>query len=531
MQVQIFVIVVVLAVGTMLGRWVSRRTRVPEAAVYVLLGAGVALLPAMGDVRLHPDVVLLLFLPPLIYFAAFYSDPRETLSHLTTVLGQAVVLVAITAGSAAGVLLLVFPDLGWPVAVAFGAAIAPPDPVAAGSVLQRLGAPRRLVTVLESEGLINDGVALTLFAVAVASVGAPLTPAAVLGRFALEVGGGIVLGVLVGVLGTVVRARVRDTPTQVMLSLLTPFLAFVPAHLVHASGVLATVTAAVWLGTRGRGLLEPTSRLHTETIWRVLNTLLVAGLFLLVGLQVPDLISVVREYPVGVLTLAAVAVVLTVVVVRLAWAMLLGPPLVAGARRLAGRSGTGSQLPWRERLVLGWCGPRGAVSLAVVLSLPLTTADGSPFPRRDLLLFLTMVVVLATLVGQIVPLAALLKWLDLRPAQDELTEVTRARSTMVDAALGRLDEIAAADGRGPAGVEELRQVLELRRDHLRERLADDTRGADPETSDAEELRLELVEVQREVLRRLQRDGAVSRQTVVAISQELDLDETQLRSRS
>jgi Na+/H+ antiporter len=529
MTLQVFLIALVLAVGTLVGRWVSARTNIPDAAVYVLLGIGVALLPGTGPVQVPPDVVLLLFLPPLIYFAAFYSDPRETLAHLTAVLGQAVVLVAVTAGAAAGVLLLVFPDVGWAAALAFGAAIAPPDPVAAGSVLQRLGAPRRLVTVLESEGLINDGVALTLFAVAVSSVGVGTGPGEVLGRLALEVGGGVALGALVGFLGTAARARVRDIPSQVVLSLLTPFLAFVPAHLLHASGVLATVTAAVWLGTRGRGLVPPASRLHTETFWRVLNTLLVASLFLLLGLQVPTLVTAVRDYPAGVLALTATAVVLTAVLVRLAWVLALGPPVVSAARRLAGKGPPRAGLSWRERVVLGWCGPRGAVSLAVALSIPLTTEAGAPFPRRDLLIFLTVAVVLVTLVGQVVPLPWLLRRLDLRPGPDELTEVTRARRAMVDAALHRLDEITAEEGPDPAGVEELRQVLELRRDHLRERHEGD-RDPDRGSLDAGDLRLELVGVERATLRRLLDAGEVSRHAVITISQELDLDETQLRNR-
>jgi CPA1 family monovalent cation:H+ antiporter len=528
---QFLVIAVILAIGTLAGRWASSRTNLPDATIYVLLGIGAALVPGMTDVHVPPDVVLLVFLPPLLYYAAFYSDPRETLSHLTAILGQAVALVAVTAGSAAAVLILLFPDLSWAVALAFGAAIAPPDPVAAGSVLQRLGAPRRLVTVLESEGLINDGVALTLFAVAVSAVGVGTSPGSVLGTLALEVGGGVALGALVGWLGTMARARVCDVPSQVVLSLLVPFLAFVPADLLHASGVLATVTAAVWLGTRGRGLVEPTSRLHTETFWRVLNTLLVATLFLLLGLQVPRLVGAVESYPPGHLALAAAATVGTVVAVRLLWTLVLAPPAVTGARRLLGKGPSEQRLSWRERIVLGWCGPRGAVSLAVALSLPLTTADGAPFPRRDLLVFLTVVVVLVTLVGQVMPLAALLRWLELRPSRDEMTEVTRARRAMVDAALRRLDEMASSDEPAPNGVEEMRQMLELRRDHLRERHEGNSDDGSDRSGDASDLRLELLGVERDTLRRLLGEGAISRHAVVTISQELDLDETQLRSRA
>jgi hypothetical protein len=198
--------------------------------------------------------VLLLFLPPLIYYAGFYSDPRETVEHLPAVIGQSVGLVLVTAGTCAGALLLVFPDVGWAAALAFGAAVAPPDPVAATNVLQRLGVPRRLVTVLEGEGLINDGIALTVFALAVTAVGASPTAGDVGLELLVQIGGGIAIGLVVGVASTWLRRRVTDSASHVVLSLATPYLAFVPAQLVHASGVLATVTAAVWLGTRGRGV-------------------------------------------------------------------------------------------------------------------------------------------------------------------------------------------------------------------------------------------------------------------------------------
>jgi Na+/H+ antiporter len=537
---QVLLVVVVLAAGVVLGRLVSRRTGLPDAAVYVLLGVGAAFIPGVGEVRLSPDLVLLLFLPPLIYYAAFFSDPRETANHLVPVVGQAVGLVVVTAVAVGGTLLLVFPDVGWAAAIAFGAAVAPPDPVAAGSVLQRLGAPRRLVTVLESEGLVNDGVALTLFAVAIGAVGATTSVGEVGLQLLIEVGGGIALGLVVGIVSAAVRRYVRDTASHVLLSLVTPYLAFVPAQELHASGVLATVTAAVWLAVRGRGLVEPTVRLHSETFWTVLNTLLVALLFVLLGIQVPSVFRELGTYPWPALVLGAVAVSVAAILVRLAWVMTV-PPL---AMLLPIPQDPAAHMPWRERVALGWCGPRGAVSLAVALSIPLTTASGAPFPRRDLLLFLTVVVVLVTLVGQTVPLPWLLRVLRLRPGERERTEGVRARRAAVDAALRELDEVAERDEPGPPGVEELRQVLELRRDHLRDELeatrhahhhgeGDDarrSRASGDGSTDHSSLRLRLLEVERETLHGMQARGEISRPTMVAISQELDLDETQLRRR-
>lgn len=528
---QVLLVVAVLAAGVVVGRLVSRRTGLPEAAVFVVLGVGAAFVPGVEALRLSPDFVLLVFLPPLIYYAAFFSDLRETVRHLVPVVGQAVGLVVATAFAVAATLLAVFPEVGWAAAIAFGAAVAPPDPVAAGSVLRRFGVPRRMVTVLEAEGLVNDGVALTLFAVAVGAVGAATTTGEVGLALLIEVGGGIGFGLVVGIVAAAVRRRIRDIAVQVLLSLLVPYLAFVPAQQAHASGVLATVTAAVWLGVRGRGLVEPTVRLHAETFWRVLNTLLVALLFVLLGVQVPTVFRAIEGQAVWPVVGAAVAVTVVVVVVRLAWVMG-AAPLVSLLRV---REEFIGGMPWRERLALGWCGPRGAVSLAVILSLPLTTPDGAPFPQRDLLVFLTVVVVLVTLVGQTLPLGLLLRALRLRPSLRERTESARARQAAVDAALRELDGVAEREEPVPPGVDELRQVLELRRDHLRDRLDEsaDDRGdgsGGDRSFDVRDLRLRLIEVERAALRRMHDEGEIGRATMVEISQELDLDETQLRNR-
>ena len=473
MPVEVFAVAMVVAVGLLVGRLVANRTGLPEAAVYVVVGVVAGLLPGVSQVRLSPDLVLLLFLPPLIHYAAFYSDPRESLRNLVAVLGQAVGLVVATAAAVAGVLLVIVPDLGWAAALAFGAAVAPPDPVAAGTVLQRLGAPRRLITVLETEGLLNDGVALTLFAVAVGAVGAKLTTGDVLLQLGVEVVGGIGFGLVVGVVATALRRRLRDMPSHVVLSLATPYVAFVPAQAVHASGVLATVTAAVWLGVRGRGLVEPTVRLASETFWRVLNALLVGVLFVLLGVQVPAIVSDI-EYPVWLLAAATAAVVVAAVGVRIAWVLLVAPAL----QRLPVREEIAAGMTRQERVVLAWCGPRGAVSLAVALSIPLVTATGEPFPHRDLLVFLTVAVVLATIVGQTVTLPALLRRLGLRPDEEEMSESVRARLAAVEAALRELDEIASTEADGPdqPQAQALRQVLELRQNHLRDLLGADTAG-------------------------------------------------------
>lgn len=526
MPSQVFLVGVALAVAILVGRLLSRRLGVPDAAAYVLVGIGVGLLPGFEQVRLSPDVVLLVFLPPLVYYAAFFSDLREAVENIVPLLGQSVGLVLVSAGAAAAAVMAVFPDVGWAAAVAFGAAVAPPDPIAATSVLHRLGVPRRLVTVLEGEGLVNDGVALTLFAIAVSNVGRSPGPGEMAVEVLVEVAGGVVFGLLVGMVVMWVRTRTTDSASQVVISLVTPYLAFIPAYLLHASGILATVVTAVWLGTLGRGVVEPTSRMETETFWRVLNLVLVASLFVLLGLQVPAIFAVVKGYAIGTLAIASFAVVTVVVVIRIGWAAFV-PPLAA---RLPIQRGSAPIMTRRERLVLGWCGPRGAVSLAVALSIPLTTSAGASFPRRDLLLFLTTVVVLATLIGQVVPLPVLLRWLRLSPDEHERTEGLRARRAAVDAALRELDDISAGQDHPESAIDALRQVMQLRRDRLLrevDALSDGTEEVDTHL-DERRLWLRLLEVERGSLRRLHDDGKIAARTLVEVSQELDLDETRLR---
>jgi CPA1 family monovalent cation:H+ antiporter len=520
---EIFAVGGVLVVALLLGRLLARSARVPDAAAYVLIGVAAGVLPWLPHVRLSPEMVLLVLLPPLVWYAAFFSDPRETVAHIGPIVGQSVGLVLATAGVAACCLMAVFPQVGWAAAVAFGAAIAPPDPVAATNVLDRLGVPSRLTTVLEGEGLVNDGAALTLFGIALMSIENTPSPRELAIRIVLEIGGGVLFGLVVGIVVTWIRGRIRDVPSQVVLSLATPYLAFVPTQLAHASGVLATVVAAVWQGTRGRGLVAPTARLHTETFWRVLNTLLVAALFLLLGMQVPTIVAAVRSYPTGALVAVALALLVGVIAVRMGWALLVAPAL---ARLHLGGSTT-ARMPRSERLALGWCGPRGAVSLAVALSLPLTLPGGAPFSWQPLLLFLTMVVVLATLVGQVVTLPPLLRWLKLSPSRHERLESLHARRAASDAALGQLDH-AEEQGFDREQVEALRQNYELRRDRLTEELDHEPSEHQRPRLGERELQLRMVHAQREALRKLRSRREISGRTLVQLSQELDLDETRLR---
>src|ERR1700744_3046793 len=240
-----------------IGRTVATRLEVPEALVLLILGLLASLIPQVPNIDLPPDLVLFLFLPPLVYNAAFFSAPRETRENAVPITALAFGATAVTILVVGGVTRLVLPDVGWAAALAFAAAVAPTDAVAATSVLNRLGAPTRIVNILEGESLINDGVALTAFGLAVEAMEHPFTLGHGVERLVVVVAGGLGFGLVVALVIGRVRRHVRDPSLQILITLITPFVAYVPAEQLDLSGVLATVVAGVYLGSRSDGMLQP----------------------------------------------------------------------------------------------------------------------------------------------------------------------------------------------------------------------------------------------------------------------------------
>ncbi|WP_017625962.1 Na+/H+ antiporter [Nocardiopsis chromatogenes] len=512
-----------IGVTVFAGRLVAGRMGVPEAIVLVALGAAAGFVPGLSEIRFPPDVILLVFLPPLIYSAAFFSSPRDIRAEARPIIALAVVMTLVTAFAIAGMVWLVLPDTGWPAAIALGAAVAPTDAVASAAVLKRVGAPKRVVTLLEGESLINDGVALTLFSLAVTAMSTPLS----VGAGALELGkvvvGGIVWGTAVAVGTAWFRRRLRDANSQLVLSLMVPFVAYVPADTAGFSGVLAAVVAGFYLGTRVEGMLPPKVRVTGQTVWRGLVMILESVLFVLLGLQLHAVFEAVAGLSWVRLALGGAAVLGTAVLVRLAWEMLV-PPLV----RLVGPGGSGDpgSLSPRERFVIGWCGMRGAISLAIALSLP-RTLDGGYFVDRDVLLYFAAVVVLGTLVGQGATLPLVLRWTGLAGGEDTRREYAVAEEAMGRAALSRLDELASDEKVDERAAERHRQMLKLQVREARAVLGEDETARSRVSRRVRGdlfLRQELARAQREALNRLYRDGSIGHETLQAVRRRLDLRE-------
>jgi len=514
---ELFTLAVAIAVVVIIGRVVANWLDVPDAVVLVVLGVLASLIPQVPNIDLRPNLILLLFLPPLIYHAAFLSAPRETRENAVPITALALGATTATILGVGWVTTLLLPHIGWPVALAFAAAVAPTDAVAATSVLNRLGAPQRIVTIIEGESLINDGVALTAFGLAVEAIGHPFTVGHGLLRLVEVVLGGIVYGLAIAVVVGHLRRYVHDPAVQILLTLLTPYVAYIPAEQLNVSGVLATVTTGIYLGTRTEGLLQPRSRVSGTTFWRTLTFLLESALFVLLGLELRSVVAhLSARHSIAWLAGAAAAVVTAVIVIRLAWELLVSPLLSF----LPGRHSAYVRNPWRQRLVVGWGGLRGAISLAIALTLP-TKLNGRPFDERATLIFLTAVVVLATLIGEGLTLAPLVRALGLAQGEQRLRREASARAKVTEAGLARLDELAEAGEVDEDTANVYRQLFELRLDRVRAILGDVAEEDIPDTS---AFRAELLHAQRVKLEQLYRDRKISDEIRRTISRSLDQQE-------
>ena len=425
-----------------------------------------------------------------------------------------------TAAAVAVAVHAVVDGMSWPVAFALGAIVSPTDPLAATAIGRRLGVPRRLLTVIEGESLVNDATALVAYRVAVAAAVSGSFVAWQAGlRFVVGVAGGVAVGLLVGWLVAELRRRLDDPVVEIVVSVVTGYVAYLPAELLGVSGVLAAVTAGLYVGWRAPDLSSAATRLLGFSFWEVLVYLANAVLFILVGLQLQPILEDLSDTAVAVLVAQGALVSVVVVAVRLGWGF--SVPYLVRLDRPAAQPGRAPRRG-QERLLLGWCGMRGAVSLAAALALP------PDFPLRDLILFLTFAVILVTLVLQGLTLPAVIRRLHLDADDAEEREEVKARLAATHAALERLDELAGADWTRDDTVERLHGMYEFRRRRLKARggyLEDD--GAEDRSMAYQRLLRELLEAQRQAIVRLRNQGKISNDVMHRIERELDLEDTRL----
>jgi CPA1 family monovalent cation:H+ antiporter len=519
-EYELFTLAVAIAIVMIIGRAVANRLEVPEAIVLVVLGVLASLIPQVPNIDLSPDLVLLVFLPPLIYNAAFFTAPRETRENAVPITALAVGATTVTIVAVGAVTHAILPAAGWAAALAFAAAVSPTDAVAATSVLNRVGAPPRIVNILQGESLVNDGVALTVFGLATEAMVHPFTTGHALLRLVEVVIGGVACGLVVGLIIGRVRRYIHDPSLQILVTLITPFVAYVPAEQLNVSGVLATVVTGVYLGTRNDGLLQPASRVSGALFWRTLIFMLESALFVLLGLELRTVVSQLSDsYSVAWLAGAAAAVVAAVIVIRVLWEVTVAPLI----RLIPGRHSSYMRNPWRQRMVIGWSGMRGAISLAIALTLPLTI-NHHAFKERPTLVFLAAVVVVVTLIGQGLTLAPLLRLFHLSEGNEQLKREALARQQVTEAGLARLDKLAEDGEVDDDTANVYRQLFELRLDRVRQALGDldgDTEESG-ETTQHSNFRAELAQAQRDKLDELYRSGKITDETRRKISLGLDL---------
>jgi Na+/H+ antiporter len=499
----------------------ARLVGVPYPILLVLGGLVLGFVPGIPEIELPPELVLVLFLPPLLYQAAFFASPRELRADLRPISMLAVGLVVATMVAVAVTAHALVDGLPWAAAFALGAIVAPTDPLAATSIARRLGVPRRLVTVLEGESLVNDATALVAYRIAVvAAVGGSFVAWEGGVRFVVGVAGGVAVGLVVGWLAAEARRRLDDPPVEILLSLVTGYAAYLPADRLGVSGVLAAVTAGLYVGWRSPEISSAATRLLGFSFWEVLVYLLNAILFILVGLQLHPILSGLSGHSAAELIGLAALVSAVVIAVRIAWGFTV-PYLV----RLLDRrpSQVARRIGARERLVIGWSGMRGAVSLAAALALPL---EG--FPERNLIVFLTFAVILVTLVVQGLTLPLLIRRLGVHGDGVEQREDLRARLTATNAALARLDELAAEEWTRDDTVERVRAMYDYRRRRLKARagkIEDD--GYEDRSLAYQRLLRELLEAQRHAIVGLRNQGVISNEVMHRVERELDLEDSRL----
>ena len=495
--------------------------RIPYPILLVLGGLALGFVPGMPTIELPPDLVLIAFLPPLLYGAAFFTSLRELRANVVPISLLAVGLVLVTMFGVAVAAHAVIPNLSWPAAFVLGAIVSPTDPTAATAIAQRLGLPRRLVALVEGESLVNDGTALVAYRVAVvAVVSGTFSLASASGEFVVSVAGGILVGLAVGMIIRQVRRRLDNPPVEITISLLSGYFAYLPAHALDVSGILAAVTVGIYMGWHTPELTTSQTRLQGQAVWEIVFLVANALLFALVGLQLPAILDALSDRPAGALLGYAALVLAVVVLIRFAW-VLVGA-YMPRMMRMDGNP------PWKGAVVLAWSGMRGAVSLAAALALPLTTDAGEAFPNRDLIVFLTFAVILGTLVVQGLTLPALIRWLDFHDDRLEEKEEAKARIRAAEAALERLDELVDEEWVNPDTVGRLRGLYDFRRERFRSRFDPESDGAvEDQSLNYQRLRRELLDAERQAVRQLRRDGKIDDDVMRRVTRDLDLEDARL----
>lgn len=520
LEIVILLLAVVLALAT-----IARKLVVPYPILLVIGGLTLALVPGLPIIRLDPDLVFLVFLPPILWAAAYFTSLREFRQNIRPISLLAVGLVLATTAAVAAVAHAAFPGMGWAEAIALGAIVSPPDVVSATAIAKRLRIPRRIITILEGESLVNDATALVVYRAAVAAtVSGTVVLSETILQFVMAATIGVLIGLAVGAVARWVLSLTSDSFTEIAVTLLAPYIAWVFAEHAHSSAVLACVAGGIYLRQHFSEAVAPLTRIQARAVWDLLVFVLNGVIFILIGLQLGALRQAVPSGRLGSLILIGALVSATAILVRLVWV-----PLAAALPRLLSPSlrARDPMPPWSQVFLIGWTGMRGIVTLAAALALPVTTAAGAPFPFRAEIILLSFSVILATLVLQGLSLTPLIRALRLGEDSGLEQEEMKAREHATTAALSRLDELAGEEW-------PMKEHLERLRIHYGRRLQRYARSGtvDEEcTLEAAEafrrLRHEILTTEHVALISLRNDGTISDELLHRLEHELDVEALRL----
>ncbi|HEY4306199.1 MAG TPA: Na+/H+ antiporter [Gemmatimonadaceae bacterium] len=489
----------------------ARRLPIPTPVLQLVAGLVVGFIPSLAVPDLDPDLVFFVFLPPIIWSAAMFTSPREFRRNFGSISLLAVGLVITTAVAIAVAARWLMPGIPWSVAVALGAIISPPDAVAATAIVSRMPVPRRVITVLEGESLVNDATALVLYRTAVAAaVVGTFSWGESLVRFFIDAGIGCLLGLFVGWL--IIRAAcwTRDPLAETLLTLAGPYVAWLSAESLHVSAVLACVAGGLYVQQKLSIAVGPASRLQIRTVWDLAIFLLNAMVFLLLGAQFGSLMTALKGEPIWIVARVGIVITIITVVVRLLWV-----PLLTFVRTMTKSYSRIGPPGWKATALVSWTSMRGVVSLATALALPRTLATGVPFPYRTQIILITMCVIVLTLVVQGLSLAPIVRLLGFEPERQHHEEEQLARREATRRGAEALEDLAREPWADQRDVEVLRSEV---RDRAR---ISDHHGGTP--SGRRRLRLGMIAAERRMLIRLRNEGAISDEILRSLEQELDLE--------
>ena len=507
---------------------VARRLQVSYPILLVIVGLLIGWIPGLPTVTLEPDTVFLIFLPPLLYAAAWQIDNIELKLYTRSVTSLAVGLVLFTSTVVALIAHAIIPNFSLAQGYLLGAIIAPPDAVAASSVMRGLSVPRRITTILEGESLVNDATSLIIYRYGLAAI---LTGQFVLWKaswqFVLIAVISITIGLIIGwVMAWVHRLISKDNVTSTAITLLTPYGSYLIAENFHLSGVLAVVTTGLFLSARPGELFSYHSRLQTNSVWEIVIFLLNGLVFILIGLQLPMIVANLNGYSLPEAAGYGLIISVVAVVCRMVWVF----PGAYVPRLLSARVRRQEAKPtWQQVTVLGWSGMRGIVSLAGALALPNTLANGQPFPARDLILFVTFIVILITLVVQGLTLPVVIDWLDIRENIDGKKEERKLRQKMAFRVITHLEANHSGGSVHDDVLNYVKNEYEMRINELNGMLRSPGNKQRPAElyQQAIRLQLELIDVERTVLTEQRQTSPLDEEILRKMEQELDLEAARL----